>query len=186
MSMTKHEGREVTLHINDLVMDPKFQMRNDLNDQVISRYVTVLKSEKEMPPIKVALIDKMYLLLDGWHRVEATKELGQHKIKAIVLEVSRTEALWIAASANLEHGLQLKGMELKNVFKAYIRAKQHVLPNGHYKSYRQIGREIGKTHHTVISWMKELYPKIAGAMMDEDVSYKDFDLPEPEPSNFSD
>lgn len=127
------EAKETELHIKDLVKDPKFQMRNDLNDQVIARYVTVLKSEKEMPSIKVALIDDMYLLLDGWHRVEASKELGRHKIKAIVLNVSKTEALWIAASANLEHGLQLKSRELKNVFKAYIRSKQHVLPTGHYK-----------------------------------------------------
>src|SRR4051794_32576964 len=103
-------------------MDPKFQMRNDLNDAVIERYITTLKSEKEMPPIKVALVDGMYLLLDGWHRVEATKGLDRHKIKALVFEVSRSDALWIAAQANLEHALQLKSREIKNVFKAYIKA----------------------------------------------------------------
>lgn len=178
------DTREVELHISDLVMDSKLQVRNKLDDGTIMRYVAVIKSEKEMPPIRVALVNKMHLLIDGWHRVEAHKFIGKRKIKAIVVEATRSDAKWMAAQANLEHGLPLKSKELQNVFKAYIESKQHMLPGGYYKSYRQIGREIGKTHHTIISWTRRFYPQLIGKMMSEDAGSNDFPRTTDDLSNY--
>lgn len=70
----------------------------------------------------------------------------------------------MAASANLEHGLQLKSDELRNVFKAYVSSRQHLRGKGYSKSYREIGVELGKVHTTIRNWMQKDFPDIAARM----------------------
>jgi hypothetical protein len=69
------------------------------------------------------------------------------------------EARWYAAKANTEHGLPLKAKELREVFRAFIDTRQHVLPHG-LMPYRDIAKRIGKPFSTTRNWMKADYPRL--------------------------
>lgn len=151
----------VRLPINQIARDAKFQVRNKLNEATVKRYENNYRSGREMPPVKVALVNNVPILVDGWHRLRALENLGKAHVEAEVQKASRREALWMAASANLDHGLPLKSGELRAVFRAYIRANRHVLPKGNLKSYREIAADLGKPHGTIYNWMKKDFPRVA-------------------------
>jgi len=111
--------------LSRLVRNPNLQVRRKLDQATINRYVEVLKAGNEMPPIKVAIINEAPVLIDGWHRVAAMEQLGLRDAEAIVQQATEKEAFWLAAKANLEHGLPLKKSELREVFRAYVKARQH-------------------------------------------------------------
>lgn len=156
------EAKQVV--ISQLVRDKAYQVRNRLDKATIKRYAEVYRSGKPMDPIKVSLVKGMLILVDGWHRVAALELIGRETVEAIITENTEAEALWIAAQANLEHGLALKTAELRSVFKAYIRARQHLKGKNSYKSYREIGLDIGRRHTTIRNWMIKDFPKIARKM----------------------
>jgi hypothetical protein len=152
------------VEIPQLALDPEFQMRRKLDAGTVKKYENVYKSGKPMPPVKVARVAGVLVLVDGWHRVEALKRLNVSRVDAEVTEATREQALWMAARANLEHGLPLKTNELRDVFRTFIKAKQHVLPRGRLMSYRDIGAELGKPQSTIYAWMKKDFPAIAAKM----------------------
>lgn len=156
------------VEISQLALDPEFQMRRKLDAGTVKKYENVYKSGKQMPPVKVARVAGVLILVDGWHRVEALTRLGVPRVDAEVTETTREQALWMAARANLEHGLPLKTKELREVFRTFIKAKQHMLPRGRLKSYRDIGTELGKPQSTIYAWMKKDFPNIAAKMAGEE------------------
>jgi hypothetical protein len=119
-----------------------------------------------MPPIKVALIEDARVVVDGWHRLAALEKIGRYEVEGEIVKATAREALWLAAQANLEHGLPLKSPEIRAAFRAYIRAQQHRGPRGNLKSYRQIAQELGgvRRYTTIRNWMKKDFRKIFDAM----------------------
>ncbi|RDI60876.1 ParB N-terminal domain-containing protein [Microvirga subterranea] len=150
--------------ISQLVRDQAYQVRNKLDKVTIKRYAEVYRSGKTIDPVRVSLVNGVLILVDGWHRVAALELIGIPRADAIITENTEAEALWIAAKANLEHGLALKAAEFRSVFRAYIRARQHIKGKNNYKSYREIGLDIGRRHTTIRNWMIKDFPKIARKM----------------------
>lgn len=170
--------------IRRIKKDQRFQMRHKLDPSTIKRYVGIYQAEKSMPPVKIGLIDGVPFLLDGWHRFAALEELGQETASALVIECGEQQALWLAASANLEHGLPLKVAELRAVFRAMVRAKRHRDTRGRLLPYRDIGQIIGKPHTTIRNWMMKDFPKIAAQYSGDDGfvgkgGYQEFIIPSP-------
>lgn len=161
-----------TVKLADLVLNPAFQMRTRTNPATVENYRQVYKSGGEMPPISVALVDGAPCLVDGWHRVAAAKKLGWQEIAAIVTVATTSEALWLAAQANLKHGLPLKPAEHRKVFLAYVKNNRHRDQRGRLKRYREIGADLGKPHTTIRNWMKKHFPKIARELSDDDTGGK--------------
>jgi len=149
-----------TITLTQLTVSPEFQIRRKMDPAFVARYENVIKSGGELPPVKVAKVGEIFILVDGFHRVAARERLGEKAIKAEVIETTRTEARWLAASANLQHGLPLKAAEFREVFRAYIKARRHIQGRGRLKTYREIGEEIGKPHTTIRNWMRKDYPEI--------------------------
>lgn len=51
------------------------------------------------------------------------------------------------------------------MFRAYVKARQHLAGRHRFKSYREISKELGFAQHTTIrNWMRRDFPKIAGKM----------------------
>lgn len=147
-----------------ITKDAKLQVRNKLNASAVKRYANLMKAGTKLDPIRIARVDDMLLLVDGWHRLAAHDELRRTFVDAEVISATRHQAVWMAASANLEHGLQLKSAELRNVFRAYISSRQHSQGKGRIKSYREIGVDLGKGHTTIRNWMQKDFPEIAVRM----------------------
>lgn len=150
--------------ICDILKDLRFQIRLKLDDGIVSRYLAVYRSGNAMPPIKLAKVNGTLLLVDGWHRLAAFEQLDESsKIHAQIIEATETEALWLAAEANLQHGLPLKSAEIREAFRAYVKAKKHRNERGFLKPYRQIAQELGGLKHygTIRNWMIKDFPRIA-------------------------
>lgn len=166
---------EQIVSIDQLVLDPKFQVRNKLNDRAIRRYAELYRAGRRLDPIRVAVVDGMWIVVDGWHRVNALRETGKSQVNAVLEPMTRKDALWAASVANAKHGVQLSRAEHVNVFKNYIAAGKHIKrksPHGAvYKSYRDIADElpVGRTYGTIFNWMKRHFPSIAKAMSGSDL-----------------
>jgi hypothetical protein len=155
-------GERVTVQLADLVLNEEFQIRlGKLRGGAVREYAKVYKAGGKMTPVKVAKLEGVMVLLDGWHRVAARKSLGLTDVKAEMVTTTRKEARWIAALANRGHGLQLTPKERREVFKAFVNADQHKHNSGRLKSYREIGAEIGRHHTTVRVWMRDHFPALA-------------------------
>jgi hypothetical protein len=159
------------IQIDQLVLDREFQVRNNLNKGAIGRYKEAYRFGHVLAPVRVADVDGMLILIDGWHRVTALRELGELYVDAEIEPMSRDEALWAASTANANHGVPLSRAEHLNVFKNYIATGRHIKGKGgftgtRYKSYRDMAGElpINRSHGTIRNWMNEHYPEIAKAI----------------------
>ncbi len=146
-----------------IVRDPRFQVRLRLDKGIVSRYMTIYAGGGEMGPVQLVRVEKKLYLVDGWHRVKALEQLGMTRVAAVIVEGTMRDALWLAACANLTHGLPLKKSELRRVFQGYIRARRYRDENGGLKSYRAIAKELHSlvAYTTVRNWLYEDFPKIA-------------------------
>jgi hypothetical protein len=163
------QWREEWVLFSKIIRHAPFQPRRKLDAAAVKRYAEMTRAGSKPPPIKVGRTKGVLYLLDGWHRMEAgaletLDGLDGLEVRVLLADMGRSEAAWVAAQANLAHGVQYKGRELHEVFKAFIKAKQHVRPDGRLLSYREIAPFIGKPHTTIRTWMIRYFPKVAAAM----------------------
>lgn len=179
-------GAVATVAIQLLVRHADYQVRQEINPETVDRYANVLRAHPEalgrdaegnplgrspLPPIKVAMVNGALVVVDGWHRIAAHEQLELRDIEAeITGNLSEEDARWMAAKANMQHGLPLKRKELRAAFGAFVKAHQHVIrdPQGRpyadrFKSYAVITSDFGGLagRSTIQRWMQEDFPKIA-------------------------
>lgn len=145
--------------IHDILRDDTLQVRQRVDPRTIQKYAEAMRADAEFPPVTLAHIGGSLYLVDGWHRVAAALANNQYLIWADISEMTFDEARWYAAKANTEHGLPLKAKELREVFRAFIDTRQHILPHG-LMPYRDIAKRIGKPFSTTRNWMKADYPRL--------------------------
>jgi hypothetical protein len=150
------------------------QVRHKLNSEAISRYREMTRAGKVPPPIKVAEVNeggpRGFYLVDGWHRwaADALVTEGQGpttvvKVLVSTAPMSMREAAWLAAEANLSHGVQFKRTERVEVFKTFVQAGRHRNRQG-YLSYRDMAGILGYPSSTLQRWMHKHFRNIAVRM----------------------
>jgi hypothetical protein len=157
LSNTAQRGRVSLAH---LTISEDIQVRQRLEPITVTRYANAIRSGQELPPVSVARVDGVLILVDGFHRVAAHQSLGASEVDAELVEATLDEARWMAASANLLHGLPLRNSELRLVFQVFVSTRQHRKGKGKLKSYREIGLELGRPHSTIRNWMAKDFPRI--------------------------
>lgn len=164
-----HGGEVRRVEIAALARMPEYQMRRDRRGEVVldrgtvSRYAAAYRSGEALPPVRVAVVAGAPLLVDGWHRVKALEEIGERTVEAVVhRDATARDALRMAATANLAHGLPLSPRQVRYSFRALIRAKAHIGKHGGLKSYREIAEMLGGqvSYSTVRNWMQRDFPKV--------------------------
>lgn len=175
------------IDIRQIRQDPTFQVRKKLNEANLSRLRAAYRSGADVQPITLAFLDEavpsqLPVIIDGHHRVTVLEALAAEAsvrggplsttVQAVFMRLGTAEARWQAANANGTHGEPLKGSEFRALFRRFVEAGRHRLPDGSYKSYREISREIGKTHPTVMKWMQVDFPREAKMMGSEDLAGK--------------
>lgn len=162
-----------TLLVADLVRLPEYQMRRDrkgdvrLNLAKVAEYANAYKAGSVLPPVSVAVVGGAPIVTDGWHRLAALERNGQAHVDAQVYQgVTAQTALWMAAQANLDHGVPLDRAGLRRVFNALIKSRRHIKARGRLHSYREIAAMLGNRvqHTTVRHWMLSDHPKVARQM----------------------
>lgn len=160
---------EESVPLKDLIQHGPLQVRHKLDKAAVKRYSDMTKAGSAPPPIKVGKVgDKLYLV-DGWHRLEAgavEQGLGFGTVTARVKVMTEDEVRWEAAKANLGHGVPLKTRDYRNVFRAFIRAKQHHKGRGRFMSYREMAAAlgVGVVHTTLHNWTQKDFPSLAKAL----------------------
>ena len=160
-----------TVALSDVQRDPMYQVRRRLSPENIRRLRTVYQSGKKVDPIVVAFVDgeSLPFVIDGHHRYSALEGIEAEVVDVRAIATSRRQARWMAAKANLQHGLPLSTREHRPVFQAYITTRQHVLADGRSQSYAEIGAAIGVKKTTVYTWMRKDFPDLFRKMGREDL-----------------
>lgn len=155
--------------IADIVTRADWQVRAKVDPGTVRSYAGAMRSGGNFPPIVLARINGALYLVDGWHRLGAAQLNGEASISAEVTDMTADEAQWSAAQANLTHGLALKSKEVRAVFQAYVKSKQHRIGR-RYKSYRDIAADLAHRvrHTTIRNWMEKDFPSVFRAMSGAD------------------
>jgi len=126
-----------TIALAAIVADEDYQPRHSLNETHVRQ---LMASEPDAwPPVLVTPQDGGYLLIDGFHRLEAATRLGLETLACTVVpDAGYPEAF----AANMAHGLTLTIDERKD-FVRWLADDEPGL------SYRELGRRSGLNHETV-------------------------------------
>ncbi len=104
------------LNLKDIVWDRELYPRINYNWQVAYDYSQSMKAGAKFPPIVVALHRRKYYLIDGKHRIEATKLCKEKHIQAVILKGLNDKRIFIeAVKANINHGYPLAPKEKRDI-----------------------------------------------------------------------
>jgi hypothetical protein len=112
VSMTrKAKTNEDTQRIKEvplakITLDKALQPRISLTAEAVSEYAEAMQEGAKMPPCVVMWDGSTYWLCDGFHRVTAATRLKWKTIECEVNEGTKEDAMWLAAAANLKHGVR--------------------------------------------------------------------------------
>lgn len=102
------KDKKAILKISEIVFDETLYPREGYDWKIGVKYSDAMKAKAVFPPIKVALVDGKYVLIDGKHRIEAKKLLKERHIDAIVMKgLNRKQMLIEAIESNVSHGKPL-------------------------------------------------------------------------------
>lgn len=156
---------KVLVNVTDIIKEASWQVRNGLTTSRVKAYRTSYNAGAEMPPIRLADVRGALYLVDGWHRMAAQQELGRKEVEAKIVKMTKQEAIWAAAAANLTHGEAYKKDERRRAFSVFISTKQH-LRRGKPLSYREMAAAFGgnPSHVTLRNWIKADFPAVFKAL----------------------
>lgn len=137
--------------ITKIRRDGGTQSRATLNIQIIDEYAAAMRRDEEFPPIKLIYTGEAYILVDGFHRVEAAIKAKLDTISADVEPGTLEDAQWASYAANPAHGLPRSSDDKRRAIAA---ALKH--PKGGEKSDREIASHIRVDHKTVGAVRKQL------------------------------
>jgi ParB-like nuclease domain len=137
------------LDIDRISADAATQMRIRLSPQTIREYADVMEEGEIFPPIVVFQENETYWTADGWHRVEAAKQLGLATIRGEVRSGGLDDAIDFACSANTRHGLRPTIEDRRKAVMTQLRRHPE-------RSDREIARLCGCSHSTVGLYRAEL------------------------------
>jgi hypothetical protein len=156
------------------------QPRVLISEDTIRRYKDTLRNAPTAPFPPILLGDlgeapgerggTTYTVIDGFHRYKAHEELRRERIMARIIRCSRERAEWLAALANMHHGLPLKRGDQRRVFRRYVCAGENRHRDSNPKSYREIVEDLSglRSIGTIHKWMQQDFPGVAAEMADRD------------------
>lgn len=130
------------LRLDDLFTDESLQTREKVDTEKVAEYADALKEGARFPPIVVFYDGERYWVADGFHRLEAVKNLGRSDIEAEVRSGDHAEALDYALSANARHGLPRTTADKQRAIRMAIKAHPDLGDNA-------IGELCAVDHKTV-------------------------------------
>lgn len=98
------EIRQVPL--DQITLDERLQPREMLSQTLVDEYTERLADGDEFPPVDVIEDGALLLLVDGWHRLAAHRQLARETIAAKVSPGGFERAILVSSGANAEHGLR--------------------------------------------------------------------------------
>ncbi len=105
-------AKQKLLNIKSIKLDPELYPRNQVNYITTIRYASAMTTGALFPPITVTKDGRKYILIDGAHRIAATKLNKETHIQVEILgNLSKKEMFIEAVRRNSSHGLQYSAQE---------------------------------------------------------------------------
>ncbi len=141
----------LAIDIDKIDFDESFWPRFHENKEAIEQYADTLSNGQVLPAIIVKeKPNGRYLLIDGYHRLQANKSLGYKKIEADIQEMTDFEARALPVSLNAGHGVFLSNREKKEYILKQIKKGDDL------KKWAEMARVPLRT---IQFWTKELREK---------------------------
>jgi site-specific DNA-methyltransferase (adenine-specific) len=140
-------------------MDGGTQPRATLDEATIAAYVRDMENGDEFPPVEVYYDGTNHWLVDGFHRLAATKRLKRLHLTATVRQGSLDDAQWFSYGVNQRHGLRRTNDDKRRAVEAALRH-----PYAGQYSNVQIAQHCGVDEGTIRKYREKLsseIPKIA-------------------------
>jgi hypothetical protein len=163
VALPRHPQR---VALDRIITNDDLQIRYRFSEPTAERYRKAMDAGTVFPPLLVAAVGQSegLLLIDGFHRLDAMRRMFSppSDIEVEIVGVRTMEdARWLAAKANLKHGLPLKPKELREVFRAYVRANQYLdARTRRLQSYREMATILGCGRSTLHRWMEKDFPRV--------------------------
>lgn len=141
-SVRSYQDDPVVVQIADLELQlGKLQMRSGINEEHIEHDLRPkLRDDVRLKPITVVrLADGRLLVVDGFHRVEASTREGILGIEAIVVDGDEEKAFELALAANDEHGLPLSNEDKAHKLHKAVEHYRPALTSGEM-SYQELAK----------------------------------------------
>lgn len=134
--------RNKDVPIKQITMDKELQPRMALTKEAVEEYVLAMQEGAVMPPCVVVFDGTKHWLCDGFHRVTAAQQLKLKAIRCEVVEGTREDAMWLAAAANLKHGVRRTNSDKRRAVGMALLCKPS-------SSLRQVAEHCSVTHEFV-------------------------------------
>lgn len=121
-----------TLKVEDITLINELYPRERVNWMTTYKYSEAMKSGSKFPPIVVAFLNKKYVLVDGWHRLQAMKNNGVEKVFCDVrVGMDKTDIFKEAIKLNIRHGQPFSSYDLT---RSILKLKRMKVPKGEISS----------------------------------------------------
>lgn len=141
MSQQIKPQRQSECHPDELIF---IQSRAEINLTIVDEYADMMANGTVFDPIEGVQDDNgIIYIFDGFHRGEAAKRTGT-TLLVNLQSGTRTEAEWLALTANQKHGLRRTNKDKQHVIRQALRH-----PYGIRSSNREIARHCGVDDKTV-------------------------------------
>jgi len=95
----------MNIYTDKIAIDPKIVGRaNGLDFVTVQSYADDMEGGAVFPPVEVVSDGDIFWLVDGQHRLEATKKIDKEQISCNVMEGDKRLAMLMSCSTNAEHG----------------------------------------------------------------------------------
>ncbi|MGO4441474.1 hypothetical protein [Rhizobium sp. RAF56] len=166
-------GDSIAIRLDAIVLNPEVQIRAaGTSPATVRDYLDAMKAGSKFPPVTAVQVDPSDIsmgchLVDGWHRTEAARRAGLQTVQAKVIQAELKELPWLAAQANMTHGLQLTRKDRRGCFRAYVKAGGHRTGRGSgVKSAKVMADDLKGivSRHQLPVWMEKDFPSVFRAM----------------------
>jgi hypothetical protein len=149
----------VEIRLAEIVAAADTQMRVvGIDPSTVASYAADLRAGATFPPIAVYHDGAGYHLADGFHRVEAARQIGLEEILAEVRPGTSRDATLAACAANATHGLRRTNEDKRRAITAMLQD-----PLWATWSDRAIAKACAVDHKSVAKVRRELTAPRAGA-----------------------
>lgn len=115
-----------SLDLSSIIVSRDTQARMQTDWITVNDYAVAMKEGAQFPPIVVFSDGAEYWLADGFHRVEAAKNIELSAIQADVRRGTKRDAVLFACGANAAHGLRRTNADKRRAVETLLRDAEWV------------------------------------------------------------
>jgi hypothetical protein len=140
------------------IKDGGAQARVEMSHLIIQEYAEAMRNGDIFPPVIVFFDGTDHWLAEGYHRLEANKQIGRDSISAEVRSGTARDAILFGIGANASHGLRRSQADKR-------RAVERLLTDPEWAGWsdRKIAEAAKVDHKTVAKVRRELSGEIPTA-----------------------